>query len=68
MRNRILELVPARPEMEFAEVRELRRHFIFHIGPTNSGKTFQALERLKEPPAASTLDPCVFWRWRSMSG
>ena len=48
VRNRILELVPARPEMEFAEVRELRRHFIFHIGPTNSGKTFQALERLKE--------------------
>lgn len=36
VRNRILELVPARPEMEFAEVRELRRHFIFHIGPTNS--------------------------------
>lgn len=57
VRNRILELVPARPEMEFAEVRELRRHFIFHIGPTNSGKTFQALERLKEAACGVYLGP-----------
>ena len=57
VRNRILELVPVRPEMEFAEVRELRRHFIFHIGPTNSGKTFQALERLKEAACGVYLGP-----------
>ena len=25
----------------------MKRHFILHIGPTNSGKTYQALERLK---------------------
>ena len=24
------------------------RHFILHIGPTNSGKTYQALQRLKQ--------------------
>ena len=47
VKNRILELVPMRPEMEFAEVREMYRHFILHIGPTNSGKTFRSLERLK---------------------
>lgn len=47
VKNRILELVPMRPEMEFAEVREMHRHFILHIGPTNSGKTFRSLERLK---------------------
>ena len=57
VRNRILELVPARPEMEFAEVRELGRHFILHIGPTNSGKTFQALERLKEAACGVYLGP-----------
>ena len=57
MKNKILELVPARPEMEFAEVRELRRHFILHIGPTNSGKTFQALERLKEAACGVYLGP-----------
>ncbi len=25
----------------------MHRHFILHIGPTNSGKTFRSLERLK---------------------
>ena len=57
VKNRILELVPARPEMEFAEVRELRRHFVLHIGPTNSGKTFHALERLKTAACGVYLGP-----------
>ncbi|MCC8163813.1 MAG: ATP-dependent helicase [Lachnospiraceae bacterium] len=47
VKDRIVELVPTRPELEFADVREMRRHFILHIGPTNSGKTFRSLERLK---------------------
>lgn len=57
VKNKILELVPARPEMEFAEVRELPRHFILHVGPTNSGKTFQALERLKKSSCGVYLGP-----------
>ena len=47
VKGKILELVPARPELEFPEVRQMHRHFILHIGPTNSGKTFRSLERLK---------------------
>ena len=47
VKDKILELVPARPELEFPEVRQMHRHFIMHIGPTNSGKTFRSLERLK---------------------
>ena len=57
VKNKILELVPARPEMEFAEVRELSRHFVLHIGPTNSGKTFHALERLKQAKNGVYLGP-----------
>ena len=57
VKNKILELVPARPEMEFAEVRELSRHFILHIGPTNSGKTFRALERLRQAKNGTYLGP-----------
>ena len=57
VKNKILELVPARPEMEFAEVRGLARHFILHIGPTNSGKTFQALERLRQAKNGTYLGP-----------
>ena len=74
VKNRILELVPARPEMEFAEVRELRRHFVLHIGPTNSGKTFHALERLKTAACGVYLGPLrllaleVYERMNEMGG
>ena len=45
VQGQIFELVPTRPEMEFPEVRQMHRHFILHIGPTNSGKTYRSLER-----------------------
>lgn len=57
VKNKILELVPSRPEMEFPEVRQMHRHFILHIGPTNSGKTFQSLERLKTAGKGVYLGP-----------
>lgn len=57
VKNKILELVPARPELEFAEVRQMQRHFILHIGPTNSGKTFCSLERLKTARCGVYLGP-----------
>jgi len=57
VKNKIQELVPLRPELEFPEVREMQRHFILHIGPTNSGKTFQALERLKTAERGAYLGP-----------
>lgn len=57
VKNKILELVPMRPEMEFPEVREMHRNFILHIGPTNSGKTFQSLERLKLAGCGVYLGP-----------
>ena len=44
---KIMDLVPSRPELEFPETMAMNRRFILHIGPTNSGKTFHALERLK---------------------
>ena len=57
VKNKILELVPMRPEMEFPEVREMQRHFVLHIGPTNSGKTFHSLERLKASRCGVYLGP-----------
>ena len=44
----IREAIHQRPEQEYPEAREMKRRFILHIGPTNSGKTHDALERLKE--------------------
>lgn len=57
VKDKILELVPMRPEMEFAEVRKMHRHFVLHIGPTNSGKTFRSLERLKLARCGVYLGP-----------
>ncbi len=47
IRSQIIDMVPTRPETEFPKALEMRRHFVLHIGPTNCGKTYQALERLK---------------------
>lgn len=57
LNKQIVELVPARPEMEFPKAREMNRHFILHIGPTNSGKTYHALERLKDASSGVYLGP-----------
>ena len=57
VKNKILELVPSKPEAEFPEALMMHRHFILHIGPTNSGKTYQALERLKNAGNGVYLGP-----------
>ncbi len=57
IRQQMTGLVPTRPEMEFPEALEMKRRFILHIGPTNSGKTYQALERLKEAKKGVYLGP-----------
>ena len=45
------------PEALFRRARELDRRFILHIGPTNSGKTYQALEALKGARLGVYLGP-----------
>ncbi|CAG62281.1 SUV3 [Nakaseomyces glabratus] len=35
------------PAEWFPEARKIRRHIIMHVGPTNSGKTFRSLQKLK---------------------
>lgn len=57
IRKKVAELVPSRPEMEFPESLEMKRKFILHIGPTNSGKTYHALERLKSAKEGIYLGP-----------
>lgn len=54
---KIMDLVPSRPELEFPETMAMNRRFILHIGPTNSGKTFHALERLKTAKKGTYLGP-----------
>lgn len=55
--RRIEELMGAEPEKQYPEARGMKRHFILHIGPTNSGKTYQALQRLKQAYQGIYLGP-----------
>lgn len=57
IKQKVSELVPLKPEMEFPETLEMRRKFVLHIGPTNSGKTYHALERLKNAKNGVYLGP-----------
>ncbi len=57
LRRMILKEIPDRIPDLYPLARELKRHFILHIGPTNSGKTYQALERLKQAETGIYLSP-----------
>ena len=55
--QRIEGLMEAEPEKQYPEARGMKRHFILHIGPTNSGKTYEALQRLKHAYHGIYLGP-----------
>ena len=57
IRDQIMNMVPLKPETEFPKARNMDRHFILHIGPTNCGKTYQALQRLKGAKSGIYLGP-----------
>ncbi len=57
LKNQIIDIVPTRPETEFPDALGMRRKFILHIGPTNCGKTYQALIRLREAECGVYLGP-----------
>ena len=45
------------PEAYVQRARELRRSFVLHVGPTNSGKTYDAIEDLKRNTPGTYLSP-----------
>ena len=57
IKNNIEKLLNTEPEKDYPTAREMKRKFIIHVGPTNSGKTYQSLERLKECEKGIYLGP-----------
>ncbi len=47
IRSALLEAVPAHYRDLFPLARAMKRHFILHLGPTNSGKTYEGVQRLR---------------------
>ena len=48
---------PANPKDEYEEARKLKRKFYLHLGETNTGKTYNAMVRLKEATNGIYLSP-----------
>ncbi|MBU5484012.1 RNA helicase [Clostridium sp. MSJ-11] len=51
------EIFPENPKDEYEEARRLERKFYLHLGETNTGKTYNAMERLKEVKKGIYLSP-----------
>ncbi|UOO38144.1 RNA helicase [Oscillospiraceae bacterium CM] len=48
---------PANPKDEYENARKMRRHVVLHLGETNTGKTYRAIERLKQADNGVYLAP-----------
>ncbi|MBS5985719.1 RNA helicase [Clostridium paraputrificum] len=51
------ENFPKNPKDEYREARGMRRKFVIHLGDTNTGKTYNAIQRLKECDKGVYLSP-----------
>lgn len=45
------------PALDYSLARKLNRHFILNVGPTNSGKTYTALQAFKQAESGVYLGP-----------
>lgn len=55
--EQIASLVQTDPTVEFPKAREMTRRFHLHLGPTNSGKTYDSIQKLKEASKGVYLGP-----------
>jgi len=53
----LLDAIPSTYPELFPLARQMKRHFILHIGPTNSGKSHDAIEALKTAESGIYLAP-----------
>ncbi|MDD4125955.1 MAG: helicase-related protein, partial [Eubacteriales bacterium] len=50
-------LLPKNPKDEYSQARKMHRRFFLHLGDTNTGKTYNALQRLKQAGCGVYLAP-----------
>ena len=56
-KKNIIDLIPSSPEKEYPLTRLMKRKFFIHYGPTNSGKTYDSIEKLKQAKSGIYLSP-----------
>ena len=57
IRSSLQFLAQLDPKDEYPEARALRRHFVIHIGGTNTGKTYAGFQRLRQAETGVYLAP-----------
>ena len=57
IRDGIAQKIPDQYQDMFPEARKLHRHFILHLGPTNSGKTHDAMVAFRKAKSGAYLAP-----------
>ncbi len=55
--NEFERVFPSNPKNEYEESRKFKRKFYLHLGETNTGKTYNAMVRLKEASNGIYLSP-----------
>ena len=55
--ERVLTAIPERYRDLYPRARAMKRRFLLHVGPTNSGKTFEAMRRLARAMSGVYLGP-----------
>ena len=56
-KDEIQEIILDNPIYEYKETRDMKRHFYLHVGETNTGKTYESIERLMEADSGVYLAP-----------
>lgn len=56
-RNQVLKEIPNDITVLYPEARELKRHFVLHVGDTNTGKTYEAMESLANAKTGGYFAP-----------
>ena len=57
IRTDLSMLIALNPKDEYPEARQMQRHFILHIGGTNTGKTYAGFQRLMQVDSGVYLAP-----------
>ena len=57
IRTSLSLLIALNPKDEYPEARAMRRHFVLHLGGTNTGKTYAGFQRLRQAVSGVYLAP-----------
>ena len=57
IRTSLSLLIALNPKDEYPEARAMRRHFVLHLGGTNTGKTYAGFQRLRRAKTGVYLAP-----------